>query len=114
MKWFKKLLKIVHDYDKDRLTDRSFLFQKIEDAEQFIRDRTTVDVDVGISPQNHSSQIIVVGRYRNNDYIQTYQMPDHDFTALVEHLRELSKYATIQRIDAPYGMKEMFPRDLKF
>ena len=103
--WIKKLIGIVKNYDSDRETLRV----RIAQAEQVIRDRTDVHADVHYKSEN---QIIVVGRYKNRDYVQTYSVCSGDFHALIQQLRDMERYGHISRIDAPPAMRAVFEHDL--
>ena len=114
IKWFKKLFYIVEHFDDivasmDELgRDQVRVKWHVDEAVQTIKDRTTLHADVSHSRRDsHMNQIIMIGRYRNRDYIQTYQVQPDDFEGLVRQCIEMQKYAYLSKIDAPYGMKEI-------
>ena len=114
IKWFKKLFHIVKHFDDiaasvDALgRDHIRVRRQVNDAVQTIKDRTTLHADVShYRRDSHMNQIILIGRYRNRDYIQTYQVQPDDFEGLVRQCIEMQKYAYLSKIDAPYGMKEI-------
>ena len=86
---------------------------RIEEAVKFIRDKTEISADVSFN-KHGASQVIVIGRYRNRDYIQVYTISSDHFTGLVETLREWERYATVRRVDAPIGFREVIDREFKF
>jgi len=92
-KWIKQLRKIVANYDDDRAR----LLRKILAAEKVIRDRTNIHADICLESPN---QIIVIGRYKNRDYIQTYAITEGDLHYCIEMLQRMQMNGTIRRIDA--------------
>lgn len=104
-KWFKKLKRIIDGYDSDR--DR--LLERITIAEKIIKDRTDIHVDYHMKGQ---SFIFVSGRYRGMDYMQSFNVGDKDFRELVEILKQMSRHASVRRIDCPPSMKQVFEHEL--
>ena len=80
----------------------------IDNTEAIIRDRTDLHADIHYKS---SSCIIAVGRFRNRDYVQVYNLLDKDFEGLVKHFRSLEKYGHMARIDAPPTMKVVFEHE---
>jgi len=114
VKWFKKLLRIVKNYDADNVlaytkTDtklrelRASLHARIKTNEQFIRERTDVSADIHCREGAHNT-IIVVGRYRNRDYVEVFSVQD-DLSGFISQLRDMQRYATIRHVDAPPSMR---------
>lgn len=95
--WFKKLRKIVQDYNHDR----EYLIMRIAELEKILRDRTSLNVDIHHKGLNH---VIMVGRYKNTDWIQTYTIDGKDFHHLVDQLKHMQRYGVVDRVDAPPQM----------
>jgi len=119
IKWIKTLARIVATYDKNRIdsrlredSDKEYLASRIRECEQIIRDRTDIHVDLSVAGRN-ANQIVVIGHYRGCDYVQTYSMYNKDFTYVVEQLKEMSRYATVKRVDAVHGMEAVIAHELK-
>jgi len=93
-KWFKKLKLIVARYDDDR----NRLLSRVEQAEQTIIDRTEVHADINLVG---NCTAIMIGRYKNRDYIQTFNMDQRDFNSVVDWMNELKKRGHVQYVDAP-------------
>jgi len=93
-KWFRKLRLIVNRYE----TDRSSLQRQMNNALRLIRNRTTVHADVHM--RDAYDQIIVVGQYRNRDYVRVFSVKPDDLRHLVDILKSME--ARIGRIDAPH------------
>lgn len=90
------LWRIAKTYDDDRARLRS----EIRAGVDLIQDRTTLHAD--ISPSKHDpSFVILVGRYRDRDYVQTFSLRSDDFQELAESCRALSREGRWGRIDAP-------------
>ncbi len=115
--WFKKLFYIVNNYDKDLAYTHALIQHcnsEIKKGVQIIKDRTNIHADVHIH-KNHPSEVIMIGRYNNMDYIQTFSIEnDHDFVNLVSQLRDMEKYGVVQRVDAPLMLKAHIMQDLEF
>lgn len=107
IKWLKELHFIVKYYRKHK----EFLEGEISSANKVIRDRTDIHADIHYKSEN---QIIVIGRYKNRDYVQTYCVHGNDFMQLVDQLRGMQKHGHIGRIDSPPRMKAVFDNELKF
>ena len=103
IKLIRKLMAIAANYDGDFRRLRS----RIDDLDALVRDRTNIAVDVGFRGANH---VIVVGRYRNTDYVQTYTLDGLDIGEMIEHLRRLEKNAVVRRVDAPPVFRASFER----
>lgn len=101
--WIKKLLAIVKNYEEDmgRLNNR------INYSEKLIRDRTDIAADINIKDHNH---IIVVGRYKNRDYVQTFTVRGDELNHLVETLKQMERHGVVRQIDAPPQFKAVFDR----
>lgn len=109
--WIKKLLRIVREFDSRLANSERQLLARIREAEAFIRERTDVSVDAAFSSRDVNS-VIVLGRYRGVDYVQTFQLPGGDFDHVVQMLKEMSRYHKVRYIDAPQPMSAVIKRDL--
>jgi len=103
LKWLKKLKEIVAGYDADLRTAHT----RIAELEKLVKDRTNIAVDVGFRSASH---VIVIGRYRNADYIQTFEMDTPSLDGLIEQLRERERYGSVKRVDAPPLFRAVFER----
>lgn len=72
-----------------------------------LRDRTDVAVDVRLREPNY---VIVVGRYKNVDYIQTYSVASDELCDLVGMLKKMERHARVRVVDAPPQMRAVFNR----
>lgn len=114
MKWYKNLCEkrrklswIAKNYD----SNQNYLLKRIAEAEKIIKDRTIINVDAQMSERS-PHQIIVMGKYKGNDYVQAFHVYE-DINALVERLKEMERYGTVNRMDAPYSMRAYLEGILK-
>lgn len=91
-KWFKKLREIVSKYDSDQERLRA----EIKQVDQVLKDRTDLHVDVNMKDK---STVIMIGKFRDRDYIQTYTMETYDFHNLVTWLQNLKKQGHVRTVD---------------
>lgn len=102
--FIKKMVYIVKNYDNDF----KHLTSRVNQAEKVIRDRTDIHADIHYKSKN---QIIAVGRYRNRDYVQVYNISTDDFNYLIKILREMEMYGRRGRIDSAHSMKAIFEHE---
>jgi len=110
-RYIKKFLGIdVLEAERDKLISEIASIKSMEaanarniaDAVSFIKKATTVSAD--ISPMaRYPSMVIVVGRYRNNDYVKVFEVGG-DFSRLVDQLRDMDRHCGRGRYDKPIGM----------
>jgi hypothetical protein len=96
-KFLKKLFQIVKEYD----SDKAELKNRISHATEFIKDRTEIHSDVYM---NSPHQVIMIGRYKNRDHVEIYEVGEGDFAELIDHLKKLKPYTTPGRFDSPWPM----------
>lgn len=119
--WFKKLFYIIKYYDIEHETIKNRLYElyietqratkKSQEAVRIIRERTEVSADLHLTGSDRN-QVIVVGRYRNRDFVQVYTLTNNDCENIINILRDMQKYGIVEKIDAPYGFKQILERDL--
>lgn len=106
MCWLLKLIKIVRSYELDRAVMR----ERIGELETLVRERTDigVDIELGRSAPNH---IIVIGRYRNSDYVQTYSVSDRDLEGIISLLDDLRKHGSVRFVDSVPKIRAVVRKD---
>ncbi|MBR7777399.1 hypothetical protein [Undibacterium rugosum] len=104
--WFKKLRRIVESHDVELCAAHA----RIAQLETVLRERTNIAVDVGFRDGNH---VIVIGRYKNTDYVQTYSLSDGDISAIIEQLRMMERYGAVKRVDAPPRIRGVFAHEFR-
>jgi len=104
--WFKKLNRIVKGYNSDLANAHA----RIANLEKLLKDSTDIAVDVGLKGP---CQVIAIGRYRNADYVQAFSMNVESFEHLIGRLREIERYGTVSRIDAPYSIRNTIVQEFR-
>lgn len=104
IKWMKKLREMVANYDSDLCKAHA----RISELETLVRDRTNIAVDVGFKTASH---VIIVGRYKDADYVQTYGLDTPDLAVLIDQLRQMERHGAVRRVDAPPQFRAVFRRD---
>jgi len=77
-----------------------YLIKTVREAKLMITERTTVHADIHY--KSGLDSIIVVGRYRNHDYVRCFNMESKDFHEFIEILRRIEPRGRIGRIDVPF------------
>ena len=118
IKWFKALNQIVKSYDEqiEQLNKQTTEALRVANysngvaaqAREFVKQATTLDADVHA---RGTSTIIVMGRFRGNDFIQTYDLGVNDFEHAVRMFRDMSKRHQARSVDCPPGVKAIFTRE---
>ena len=109
--WFKRLFYAVQNFERIESEAKasqqccSWLKGRVDDAVKTIKDRTELHVDVSPTCKGDPHQIVLIGRYRNRDYVQTFSVHPEDFRGLVERCIEMQRYAHRGRIDAVPEMR---------
>lgn len=75
------------------------LYKELDELREVIKERTEYHVDVH-QQANRNSQIILIGKFRNNDFVKCYDIPDDMFEDLIIHCRDAEKYSHRGRVDA--------------
>lgn len=110
IEWFQELKYIVRNYHSDLAAKE----QQIRDLKrqleglgqesyrmhQILKAHTDMGVDISYS-RKESSWIILVGRFKGQDYVQTFALDSEDFEGMIHSCREMQKTAVLRRCDAP-------------
>ena len=100
IEWFKTLFNMVSDY--------IWLCKRIESVENDLvylqnelRHRTEVHLDIHHISKFPTS-VIVIGRYRNRDYVKTFNFTHEGMGELLHIMRSLERqYGHIKYVDCP-------------
>jgi len=79
------------------------MYNRLYELHQKINENTTVHADIGY--KGTGSQIIVVGRYKNKDYVRSFNVRSENLNSLIELLRREEEGAKVGRSDMPGGME---------
>lgn len=121
IKWFKKLFCIVKYYNVERDLMNKSINEARENAieahaisiaaREFIKRNTQLHAD--ISPYRRDGNfIILIGRYKNNDYVEIIPLKSDAFKELVKECRYYAELSRSGHIDSPQPMREAIKRDL--
>ena len=77
-----------------------YLVDEVRESKLMITERTTVHADIHL--KSGMDNIIVVGRYKNHDYVRCFEVESRDFHELIETLRRIEPRGRVGRIDAPH------------
>lgn len=109
IKWFKELFRVVREFKdlQDKVDELQIRLKNqrtlLNEAYDMIKDRTEVSVDVGVKGP---SRIILSGRYKNNDFVEVFDIPDKDFIYVVDMLKDMRKSHVVRVIDGPFECKD--------
>jgi len=94
----RNLWRIAKEYDntKARLSaDMEFLLKRINE-------RTTVHADIHMKTP---SLVIVVGKYRNHDYVRAFPVDHDSLHGLIEYIKRVEPRARVGRMDINPSIK---------
>ncbi len=116
--WIKKLLRIVRDYDsnlsaiKDRQeTENNTMRRVLVEGIRLIKERTDISANVNLGNRS-PNQVIVIGRYKNADYVQVYTLETNDLAHLIGQLREMQKHGVVSKIDAASSVRAIIDKGI--
>jgi hypothetical protein len=92
------LWQVAKEYD----SEMAHLHRYISAVEDRVGEHTVVHADLHWRGRFH--QIIVVGKYRDRDYVRVFNLEASDWTSLVEKLHAEEKGAKVGRFDMPHAM----------
>lgn len=93
-----KLPDTLSEFQKSQASKIQLLFTGLDNTNQRINEHTVVHADVNIKSP---SQVILVGRYRNHDYVRIFEVDHKTLSGLIEYLSQTQKGAHIGHFDMP-------------
>lgn len=106
--FLKRAKRVIDSYDHDL----HYGHVRVTRLEAVIKERTELNVD--ISPSRHGrSHVVLVGRYNGRDYVESFSLDDREFSNMVCRLREMERYAFVNRVDAPPTFRGVFEKELR-
>lgn len=84
----------------------------VEEGHHWVKQLTTIGVDIGFHPGGDNNWAIMVGKYKGRDYVQTFAMNGEDFRHVLDQLKALSKHGMVRMVDAPPGFKAVIESTL--
>lgn len=106
IKFFRELYTIVKNYNNKY----DILLARIDKLERIIKEHTTVGVN--IQSKYSDNHIIVIGKYRNHDFVKSYIVPNTEFVNIISTLRDIEKYYNLQYIDSAPEFKSFISHEL--
>ncbi len=103
----KQIWNMPNKYDKQYRD----MFNYVSEIDRKIGERTTVHADIHY--EGSGSQIIVVGRYRNKDYVRSFNVKTENLHQLIEILSREEKGANVGRFDmiGGFDFSAVYDRD---
>ena len=86
------LWRIAKEYDNSR----AHLWKDMAKLSALINERTTVHADIHMKTPSH---VIVIGKYRNRDYVRAFLVDHESLHSLIEHLKRIEPNARVGRMD---------------
>ena len=86
------------------------LKKRLFEAEDMLRQTTEIGVDVSYHGLNH---VIVVGRYKNHDYIRCFSVRNDCLADLVSTIKGMERRGQVTCVDAPPGLKAVINKGLR-
>lgn len=84
-----------------------FQSEKMVFLDKLIKERTDIAVDVHRYDMN---TVIVIGRYKNADYINCFKLAASELSPLIERLKDMEKYGTVRRMDSFPEFRAIYER----
>lgn len=115
MKTLKQLfLHLKHIWDMPNKHEKQYrdMYNYVSEIHKELNKRTTVHADINY--KGEGSQIIVIGRYHNKDYVRAFTVRQESLSSLIEMLREEEKYAKVGRFDmiGGFDFSAVYDRDV--
>ena len=103
--WFKKAIRIVRRHDWEVQS----LHQRIDRLEGLIRERTDIAASAGYHGESH---VVVMGRYKGADYVETFHLGTEDLCHIIDTLRHLNRTGRVTVVDAPPSFRAIVKNQL--
>lgn len=82
-------------------------------AKKTIQERTDLNTDIAFTKHSHT-HVIVMGRYKNRDYVEVFSIRSDNLNDVVPILRDMQEHAKLRHADGPISLKEVLNRECKF
>ena len=130
IKWFKELAFVVANFRLEisrihngvqeavrqerawRNDEIAYLRRDAAALRKLIADRTEINASIGMRPGE--SYVVVCGKYRGVDYVETFDLPGGSLLEIVEHLHLLKQHGKIRRIDAAPHIKKIIAEKMRY
>src|SRR5690606_22158489 len=102
LKWWARLPGLVQKLQ----SEQTAVLRRVHQLEDTLREHVTTGVDVPATARD-SGLAIVVGRYRNHDYVRVFELRSGDFSGLVDQLRAVERVSGRRYYDTPPQIRGM-------
>ncbi len=92
--WWGKLFRIIDNYDNyinSLIKENTSLYKEINRLNGVIKQMTSVGADVHAA-RKHGCTIVMIGQFRDQDYVEIFNMQVRDFEHIVRQLGEMSRH----------------------
>lgn len=96
----RRLWRLSKEYDVNRSADTAWTRHKISAIDDRLGEHTTIHADIHHRNPHH---IIVIGKYRNRDYVRMFELDEKDLTEMIEMLKRMEPNAKVGRFDMVGG-----------
>jgi len=112
--WFRNLFYIVGNYRDDLQMIANGVDQCLSRAmaaERYIKRATKLHVDIPADLKNFT-RVVVIGTYRGKDHVQIFNLRPGSIDMLMDQLRDMERYAEINRVESPVEIDATVKRQL--
>ena len=112
--WFRNLFYIVSNYRDDLsfvVNGMDACVARTQTVERYVKKATKVHIDLAVVEGNYT-KVIVIGTYRGKDHVQIFSLRPGSIDGLIDQLRDMQRYAEIERIDGPMEIVATMKREL--
>lgn len=113
LNWFKLLAYIVENYQKDQASiveNFGRVKSSVRSLDSKIAELTDIGVDYSYRGKD-PNHIIIVGRYKNVDIVQTFSIHGQDLDYLMNLLKDMERHARVKFVDAPPEIRAVMKRN---
>ena len=112
--WVRNLFYIVKNYRNDLTMIANGVDgcqERVMIAERYIKRATKVHIDIPASRKNYT-KVIIIGTYRGKDHVRIFSLRPDSIDMLTNQMKDLARYADIERIDGPLDVSATMKRSL--
>lgn len=110
----RNLYYIAHNYNSDLhmiVNGVDSCREQLGIVESYVKRATKVHLDIPASMEDCTT-VIIVGTYRGKDHVRTFSLRPGSIDGLITQLKDMQRYAQIERVDAPGGLDATVKRSL--
>jgi len=104
---YNTLIEAEHHYAMHRINSTN---RALEDMQKVIQEQTTINLDYYPTSDNY---IIVMGHYKEREYIETFNVGSKNMNDIIDFIRELQQYGHLRIVDGPPVFKAVLDKSLE-